>query len=705
MFKKFKINKLLLFLPLMTLAFCFNAPKDENEKMQIVMVSVKNMLSYYHYSPKPINDAYSQEVYKKYFETIDPMKRYFLQADLDEFSKHNTKLDDYLDEGNLTFFNLTYGRLMQRMDEIDNITKDIFSKPINLNEDEVLILEPKKKQQPKNQQEQYNEWKKYIKYNILQEIETLNSKEEAQKKKKDSFQKHKLKDTVVIKILSPEEKRIRATNEVKDLLARSFVRIKKINKMDWFSRYMNAYTNVFDPHSNYFSPKDKEDFDVNFRGSFMGIGAIIKETKGYLELGELTIGAPAWKSKQLSAGDKILKVKSKPEEQAVSVVGMLSEEAVRLIRGKKGVPVTLTVQKKDGTVKEVTMVREEVSIEDTFAKSILVTAPNGKKYGFINLPSFNEDFENKNGKNASDDIKAELIKLKAQNIEGIILDLRNNGGGSLAEVGDIMDLFMNEGPFVQVKESNGKVKSYNSKTNSPLWTGPLVIMQNELSASASEILAGKMQDYGRAVIFGSPQSFGKGTVQQFVDLNRLLDMSDDYGALKLTLQKFYRVTGESTQKKGVEADIQMKDFFSYSEIGERFSDYALAWDKVKPINFTKQNTLNISKLKENSELRLSKNKNYQLIQESAKWKESLDKEETITLNENKFQELMKTRKAQIKKFDTLIKYNNKLKFTLSKEEIEREAKDEIFKKKSENWIKNLQKDLYLEEAVNVISEM
>jgi len=302
----------------------------------------------------------------------------------------------------------------------------------------------------------------------------------------------------------------------------------------------------------------------------------------------------------------------------------------------------LTVQKKDGSIKDVTMIREEVAIEDTFARSIVVNSPNGKKYGFINLPSFNADFENPNGRNASDDIKNEIIKLKAQNIEGIVLDLRNNGGGSLTEVGDIMGLFMQAGPYVQVKDGNGKIQTLKNKNETPIWTGPLVIMQNELSASASEILAGVMQDYGRAMIIGSPQSFGKGTVQTFVDLNRFLNTEDDFGSLKLTIQKFYRITGESTQRKGIVSDIQMKDFFTYAEIGERYDDYALAWDKIPATSFQKLNYFDIKALEAKSSGRMAKNNNYQLLLESAKWREQLDKEETITLNINKFNEVERT---------------------------------------------------------------
>ena len=670
------------------------------------MVSVKNTLQYLHYNPKPINDAYSQNVYDKYFENIDPGKRFFLKADMDEFGKHKLKLDDYFKQGDLSFYKLTVDRLYERVDQIDKITQSIFSQPINLDEDELFVLEAKTKSAPATDAELKAEWKKYIKYNILQEIETLNAKEESQQKKKDSVVKFKLVDTIKVEKLSADQKLAKATDEVKDYVGEYFTRFKKRKKMDWFTVYMNAYTEVFDPHTNYFSPTNKEDFDVTFKGKVIGIGAIIQERKGNLYLGALTIGAPAWKSKQLSDGDRIIKVRSKPNDEPVNVTGMLSDEAVRLIRGEKGTKVTLTVEKKDDkSIREVTMVREEVAIEDTFARSIIVNSTDGKKYGFINLPSFNADFEDAKGRNASDDIKAELLKLKANNVSGVILDLRSNGGGSLTEVGDIMSLFMNEGPYVQVKDGQGKIQTLKNKANSPIWTGPLVIMQNEASASASEILAGQMQDYGRAVVIGSPQSFGKGTVQTFVDLNRFLNTNDDFGSLKLTIQKFYRVTGESTQRKGIESDIKFKDLFSYMEVGERYDDYALAWDKIPATPFQKVNYFNLAPLKSASEDRMAKNKEYQLLLESVQWKEALDKEETITLNRTKFAEVMKQRKAQIAKFKSLEKYKSGLKFSIYPDEVKRELTDEAFKKKTENWTKNLERDVYLQEAVHVLGDL
>lgn len=693
-----------MFAPLMTLMFCFNAPQNDDEKMQTIMVSVKNTLSYLHYAPKPINDAYSAEVYNKFFESADPDKRIFLQADMDEFSKHKTKLDDYLNNGDLTFYKLTTDRLYKRLDDIDKMTQDILSKPVNLNEDDSMILEPKIKTNPANAADQKKEWNRFVKYYILREIETLNSKEESQKKRKDSLVANKLKDTVKLEILSADQKRIKAQGEAKDQITDMFRRYKKRKQNDWFTVYMNAYTEVFDPHTNYFSPKDKEDFDTNFTGKIIGIGAIIQEKKGNLFLGELTIGAPAWKSKQLAKGDKILKVRSKPKEDPVNVVGMLTEEAVRLIRGEKGTPVTLTVEKTDGTIKDVTLIREEVAIEDTYARSSIINSPGGKKYGYIYLPGFYADFEDSKGRNASDDVKAELLKLKAQKVEGIVLDLRNNGGGSLSEVVDLMGLFVNAGPVVQVKDGNGKINVLSNKTSSPVWTGPLVLMQNELSASASEILTGAMQDYGRAAIVGSPQSFGKGTVQTFVSLNRFLNTSDDFGDLKLTIQKYYRVTGESTQRKGVESDVKMEDLYTYAEIGERYDQFALPWDKIAPAKFTKLKDIHAAELQKSISGKIKDNINYQKLIESAKWREALAKEEKITLNEEKYLALMKERKAQIEKFKILDKYNNGLKITLHADEAAREKKDEAFAKKSENWMKNLQKDFYLKETLDALEQ-
>jgi len=701
-------NRLLLLFVLGTFVFCFNSPKNEDEKMQVVMVSVSRTLPHLSYNNKQINEDYSEKVYKEYFVKLDPFKRYFLQSDIDEFEFHKTKLGEYLKTGDIDFFNLTYQRYLQRIDDIEHISQKILNSPINLDEDEEMIVEPSKRKNPVDMDELNLEWKKFIKYNILQEMQTLTEKEESQKRKKDSAIARKQTDTIKYQPLSTGQKKIKATEEIKDLIKNMFSRMKKRKKMDWFSVfYMNAYTEVFDAHTDYYSPKDKEDFDANFSGKIIGIGAQIHEKKGKLFVGPLVIGAPAWKSKQVNEGDEILKVKPSHKKEEVNVVGMLVDEAVRLIRGNRDTEVALTLRKKDGSIKEVKLIREEVEMEDTFAKSVVINSQNNKKYGFVYLPRFNADFTDARGRNASTDVKNEILKLKEQNIEGIILDLRNNGGGSLTEVVDIMGLFMNNGPVVQVKNGDGRIQVLRNRNSTPVWNGPLVIMQNELSASASEILAGAVQDYNRGLIIGPPHSFGKGTVQTFVSLNRFLDTQDDYGDLKVTIQKFYRVSGESTQLKGVSSDIVMDDYFTYEEVGEEYGKYTLPWDRIEPADgYTKiPIDFNREEIIKRSQERIKDNKIYQLLLESARWRQSLRKEDKISLNRKQFFKLMSKRKEEIKKFEPLTKYDNDLKFTQHENEIERMKTDETFSVKSKNWIKNLSRDIYLREAVNVISEI
>lgn len=706
MFKRlFHFNKLLLLASLGTLVFCFNAPQNNDEKMQTIMVSVGNTLKYLSYSPKPMDEQYSVNVYNKYIESLDPMKRFFLQSDIDEFAKNKTQLAEYLKDGNTSFYKLTVDRLYQRVGEIEKMALEILDQPIDLTKNETYILEPKEKKYPENKTAQYEDWKKYIKFNILQEMQSLRDKEEARKKKKDSVIANHGVDTIKYEPTTLEHKKLEAVKEVKGLVKNMFRRFKKRDKSKIFAVYMNAYTLVFDPHSNYFSPEDKDDFDIAFSGHLTGIGAIIQEKKGRLYIGPLVVGAPAWKSKKVDEGDQIMKIKTAPDKETVNAVGMLIEEAVQLIRGPKDVPVVLTLKKKDGTIENITIVRDDVEIEDTFAKSIVIDTKTEGKYGYIYLPSFNANFNDPKGRNASDDVKNEIIKLKKENIKGIILDLRNNGGGSLTEVVDIMGLFMENGPVVQVKNGEGKIQAYKNKTNDPVWKGPLVLMQNELSASASEILSGAIKDYHRGVIIGSPHSYGKGTVQIFVPLKKFLRSDTDYGDVKLTIQQFYRINGQSTQLKGVASDVIMDDYFTHEEVGEKYNEYALPWDKIPAADYTPFNNIKIDSVVSKAQKRIAKNEAYQLLLASAKWRKDLNEVKTISLNAKQFFALMDTRKKQIEKFKPLEEYKNGLNFVFHQNEQQRMAKDEVFAEKRNNWLKQLKKDLFLKEALQVLEDV
>lgn len=688
------------------LMFCFNAPENDEDKMRTIMVSVKNTLSFLHFNAVPINDAYSVQVFDKYMESLDPEKRIFLKSDIQEFRKHQKLLDDYLNNGDLTFFNLSLKRMFQRQAEIDKMTQEILSKPMDLSEDEVYTLDEKKKDYPVDAREQYQEWKKFVKYQVLANMESLKMKEETQKEKKDSVQKFKLKDTINLNILTIEQKKNKSVEEIRDLIKNFNRRIQKRKVMDWFSVYMNAYTEIFDPHTNYFSPKMKDDFDTMFSGKIIGIGALISEKKGNLYIENLVVGGPAWNSKQISDGDKILKVKPAPDKDVVNVVGMLNDEVVRLIRGQKDTEVILTLQKKDGSVKEVKIIRKEVEMEDTFAKSIVMNATDGKKYGYVYLPSFNANFNDPKGRNASDDVKAEILKLKRQNVKGIVLDVRSNGGGSLTEVVEMLGHFIPGGPAVQIRESSGKSQVQSMPRGyQPIWNGPLVVMQNERSASASEILTGALKDYRRAIILGSPSSFGKGSVQTFVELNRFMNSSEDFGALKMTIQKFYRVNGMSTQLKGVESDVVMKDWFSYMEDGERYQKTALPWDEIQPVNYTPMPNVDYTDIIAKGNARVATNATYQLLNESAIFRGKMIKEESIPLELNKFMALMKKRADETKKFKALDKFRNNLKFFHYTTDMQRRKTDEAYRKKTDAWVKSMEKDVYLQEAVNILGDM
>ena len=358
--------------------------------------------------------------------------------------------------------------------------------------------------------------------------------------------------------------------------------VKDLDREDWFSIYLNVIAERFDPHTSYFAPEEKEKFDVSMSGKFFGIGARLQKKNDYVEITELISGGPAWRNKELEAGDLILKV-AQGNGQPVDIGGMKLDEVVKKIKGPKGTEVRLTVKKVDGSVKVIKIVREEVEIEETYAKSSVVNK-DGNLFGVIYLPKFYIDFENKDSRDAAKDVALEVDRLKKQGVQGIALDLRDNGGGSLKTVIDIAGLFIEKGPVVQVK-SAGKSKEVLSDTDSKIqWDGPLVIMINNFSASASEILAAAIQDYNRGIIIGSTQSYGKGTVQNVIDLNQFVrnNSMGDLGAFKMTTQKFYRINGGSTQLKGVSSDDVMPDKYSYIKIGERDADNAMPWDKIDP---------------------------------------------------------------------------------------------------------------------------
>ena len=483
--------------------------------------------------------------------------------------------------------------------------------------------------------------------------------------------------------------------------------IEDLERKDWFSVYINSIVEEFDPHTLYFAPEDKDVFDMRMSGSFEGIGARLQKKMDQVKVNEIISGGPAWRGNELEVGDVILKVRQEDEEQALSIVGMRLDNAIKFIKGPKGTKVTLTVKKVDGTLKDITITRDVVELEETYAKSSIVKKDD-KIFGVINLPKFYIDFDDYKNRNAASDLKREIERLKEQNMEGLVIDLRNNGGGSLQTVVDIAGLFIKDGPVVQIKSTGEPKEVLKDRDKSIVWDGPLVILVNELSASASEILAAAMQDYKRAIVIGSKQTYGKGTVQNIVDLNKMVrnNKSGDLGALKLTTQKFYRINGGSTQLEGVKSDVIVPDRYSYIDVGEKDQQNPLPWDKIEAVDYNLWDSYfdydtTISKSKE----RMSNSEQLKLIDESAKWIKAIRDENVHPLNYEKYKLRLELSEKEAEKFDKITDYKTNLTFDSLPYEKEQFVSDTILKEKRKRWHESLSQDIYMEEAINVLNDL
>jgi carboxyl-terminal processing protease len=481
-----------------------------------------------------------------------------------------------------------------------------------------------------------------------------------------------------------------------------------LERKDWFTNYLNSIVEVFDPHTTYYAPIDKERFDQDMSGKLEGIGARLQKKNNEVKIMSLISGGPAWKGKELESGDIILKVAQEKDLEPTSIVGMRLDNAIKLIKGPKGTIVKLTIKKVDGTIKVIKIERDIVELDETYAKSSLIKN-NEKTYGIINLPRFYVDFKDyTESRNAASDVKKEIIRLKKSGMEGLVLDLRNNGGGSLQTVVDMTGLFIKDGPVVQVKSSGKEKDVLTDNDSSIIWDGPLVVLVNELSASASEILAAALQDYKRAIIIGSSQTFGKGTVQNVMDLNKFMRNSTfgDVGALKITTQKFYRINGGSTQLEGVKSDVIVVDRYSFIDIGEKDMDNPLPWDKIDPANYnTWDGFINYEETISNSIIRMQDNDQLQLIEKQAKWIKKQSEEKNVSLNYNDYLTEKENIKNIGKQFDAIGKYKTNLSFNSLPYEIKLIEKDSSLGEKRKDWHKYLKKDVYIEEAVNVLDDM
>lgn len=678
-----------------------NTYDPEKDKMLLEILAF--VIEKGHYSPIAIDDTFSKGVYKDYLDALDPAKRFFLQSDIDEFAKYETQIDDQIKDKDLTFFELTYNRLMKRMEECKSYYKVALAQPFDYTKNETINTDNEKIPFAKNETELKERWRLMVKLSALSSLVEKQKMQEDGKTNKDKESKEKA-EKIEPKTFEQLEKETRETT-LKSL-DDNFSLMADLNREDWFSIYVNAIASRFDPHTSYFAPTEKEKFDASMSGKFFGIGARLQKKGDYTEITELISGGPAWRGKQLEAGDVVLKV-AQGKGESVDVVGMRLDDVVKKIKGPKGTEVRLTVKRTDGSIKVISIIRDEVEIEETYVKSSVVEK-DGFKYGVIYLPKFYIDFEDQNSRDAGKDVAQEVERLKKQGVQGIVMDVRDNGGGSLKTVVDIAGLFIEQGPIVQVKSAAGKKEVLSDRDPKIQWDGPLVIMINEFSASASEILAAAMQDYKRAVVIGSKQSYGKGTVQNLINLDQFVRGSTygDLGALKITTQKFYRINGGSTQLEGVKSDVAIPDKYSYMKMGEKDVDNAMPWDKIDAADYKvwhKQNNFDLAISKSRS--RMGNSAQIKLIDENAKWIDQRNKENVYSLNIDKFKAEQKALEDKSKKYKTIGDYKNDFVFKSLPYEIEATQKDSVLKEKRDRWHESLAKDVYVEEAIHILNDL
>ena len=667
-----------------------NRSFETDDKDKLLLDLITYVLERGHYEPKDINDDFSVSVFEDFIEAIDPTKRYFIEEDLREFEQYKFQLDDQIRNTEITFFNLVFDRLMERMEDAREIYKEVLEQPFDFSVDEYIDIDYENQGYAGSREELMERWRRQLKYAT---IATYDAKRNVSGPDGEAP-------------MSPEEAELAARENTLTTLDEYFDFVDDLERKDWFVQYLNTIVEEFDPHTYYFAPEDKERFDVSMSGRFEGIGARLQKRSEGAKIVEVISGGPVWRDQRLEVGDEILKV-GQDGEQPVNIVGMRLDDAIKLIKGPKGTIVDLTVRKVDGTVEVISLTRDVVELEESFAKSSVIKKGN-EKFGLINLPKFYVDFNDYSERNAATDIAREIERLKEEGIEGLVLDLRDNGGGSLKTVVDIAGLFIEDGPIVQVRSSAKEKEVYEDKDERIQWDGPLVILVNELSASASEILAAAMQDYKRAVVIGSKQTFGKGTVQNVIPLENIVRGNEygDLGAIKLTTQKFYRINGGSTQLEGVKSDVVIPDRYSYIDLGEKDQPNPLQWDKISPAEYELwDGYIDYETTIARSATRIKAHPQIALIEENALWLKKQQEETRVPLNYQGYLDREKENKEKSKYFKSKMEYDSKLDFSSLTYERELFTKDSVLREKRDRWHKNLAKDVYVEEAINVLEDL
>lgn len=671
---------------------------DEHKRDKVILELIYQVITRSHFAPKEINDEFSSEVFDGFIESMDYNKRFLLAKDVADLEQYRYKLDDQIKASQLEFFEDGYARIQKRMKNAAGFYEEILSKPFRFDAEATIETDPEKMAFAKDEKALRDRWEAYLKFRVLNRV--YDEMEAAEKEDSSSTEKSTKTFAEIEK--EAREKELETHREW-------FKNMEDLERIDWVGMYMNAITNTFDPHTEYFPPQRQEDFEIEMSGQLEGIGAQLAQRGDYITVEKIVSGSASWRQGELEEGDKILAV-AQDKAEPVDVVGMSIRKAVKLIRGKKGTAVVLTVRKKDNTKRDIRIIRDIVELEATFAKSAVLGAGNDK-IGLIRLPKFYVDFYDQSNRNCADDVRDEVLKLKAEGVKGIVLDLRGNGGGSLQAVVDIVGHFVDKGPVVQVKTAGQAAKVLSSSPSSPVWSGPLVVMVNQFSASASEIFAAAIQDYNRGIIIGSKSTFGKGTVQNVFDMDRAVNWSYNdlkpLGAMKVTIQKYYRINGGTPQLKGVEPDIVLPDNYNYIPFGEREQKNALPYNEIEPAAYKVWPNMGMryQGAVALSNQRIGQNSRFKEIDAYAKWlKENRDRS-VMSLNYAAFAAYQKELKAKADAFKKLGEADEKLPIALLAAQKTEATADSLKAKEYDQWHKALEKDLYVREAFQVAQDL
>ncbi len=674
----------------------------DNRKDKVILNLVYNVLNTSHFAPQEINNEFSEKVFDHFIESLDYSKRFLLKEDVKKLSIYRQKLDEEIKNSELEFFEEAYKLYETRFAQAEQYYREILAEPFDFTQDESFETDESKTDFASDNEELKDRWRKYLKNRVLVRIEDkMDAQEKAQEKADTAVT---LKEFAVIE-QEAREKELEMHEEW-------FNTLRDFDRIDWIGTYMNSITVVYDPHTQYFPPERQEDFEISMSGQLEGIGAQLQQKGDYVTISKIITGSACWKQGDLEVGDKILKVAQEGEskDEALDVVGMSVRKVVKYIRGPKDTEVTLTVEKLDGSRMVIPIVRDVVELEATFARSA-VLGEGDNKVGYIKLPKFYVDFYNNSNRDCAEDVKKEIAKLKEENVNGIILDLRNNGGGSLQGVIDIVGLFIEEGPVVQVKAPGRSPQVLKDEDKGVYYDGPLVVMVNQFSASASEIFAAAIQDYNRGLIIGSKSTFGKGTVQNILDMDRAVNFTYNdvkpLGALKLTIQKYYRINGGTPQLRGVNPDIVLPDNYAYIEFGEKEQEYALPYDEIGSAKYqTWEKGIGKYDLAiNNSRQRVSTNDKFKLIDEYAQWLKSEQENSLVSLNYDQYREEEQEARERSDYFKGMRQSEEEITVASNQADMEMWNANEDKQKERDQWFKSIRNDLYLSEALAVTQDL